>query len=126
MTMKRLALVALVALALGGCASLARLAMPQVARRQNAIGMADVRAKEEVKVRDAARLVRTGTQMVDVEVWLTDVNPQILEMLKKAGFEPSPVAAKVGKIRLGRIRADRIAELEKLACVLTVRPAPAP
>ncbi|MBL0160729.1 MAG: VWA domain-containing protein [Bryobacterales bacterium] len=107
-------------------ASLARLAMPQVARRQNAIGMADVRAKEEVKVRDAARLVRTGTQMVDVEVWLTDVNPQILEMLKKAGFEPSPVAAKVGKIRLGRIRADRIAELEKLACVLTVRPAPAP
>ncbi len=93
--------------------------MPAAAR-QSARSAADFQAKEET------RLPRTGTQMIDVEVWLSDFTPQILELLKKAGFEPSPVAARVAKIRLGRIRADRIAELEKLACVLTVRPAPAP
>jgi Ca-activated chloride channel family protein len=101
-------------------ASLAGMSVPFAAKRQNTMRAADVTPKEE------SRLVRTGTQMVDVEVWLTDFTPQILEMLKKAGFEPSPLAAKVAKIRLGRIRADRITELEKLACVLTVRPAPVP
>jgi Ca-activated chloride channel family protein len=83
-------------------------------------------AAAEMKAKDEAALPRTGTQMVEVEVWLTDFTPLILEQLKKAGFEPSPKAARIAKIRLGRIRAGRIAELEKLACVLSVRPAPAP
>ena len=107
--------------AVNATSSVARMFMP-ASPRQSARSVADVM----VNLKEESRLARTGTQMVDVELWLTDFNPQILELLKKAGFEPSPIAARIAKIRIGRIRADRIAELEKLACVLTVRPAPAP
>lgn len=84
------------------------------------------RAEYDLAAKQDPSLIHTGTQMVDIEVWLTDFTPQILDALKKAGFEPSPIAPRVAKIRIGRIRADRLVELEKLACVLNVRPAPVP
>jgi hypothetical protein len=57
---------------------------------------------------------------VEVEIWLHDVRPDILESLKKLGFVQT-AEPKVAKIRRGRIALGQIAALERLADVDKVR-----
>ena len=57
---------------------------------------------------------------VEVEIWLLDVRPDVLESLKKLGFVQT-AEPKVAKIRRGRIALGQIAALERLAAVDKVR-----
>jgi hypothetical protein len=64
------------------------------------------------------------SQTVEVQIWLTDATPQALAQLKKLGFVESS-APKVAKIRTGRIRLDKLAELAAMPEVTLIAPAPA-
>lgn len=59
---------------------------------------------------------------VEVEIWLTEATPEVLDQLKKLGFEETK-PSKVAKIRTGRISLDKLQELSRLDAVLNVRAA---
>ncbi|MBI4891548.1 MAG: VWA domain-containing protein [Acidobacteria bacterium] len=60
-----------------------------------------------------------GALLVEVEIWLSDVRPDVLASLKKLGFVESG-EPKVAKIRRGRIPLSAVKAVERLAEVIKV------
>jgi hypothetical protein len=69
----------------------------------------------------AAAGLRVQNGRVAVELWLNDASEQVVASLKALGFEPIGTP-KVGKIRAGWIRIDRLHALEALPGVQSVLP----
>jgi hypothetical protein len=65
----------------------------------------------------------TGTRKVDVQVWVTDRSAANLAALKQLGFEIVSVATAQAKLCVGRIEADKLADLARLGFVTYVSPA---
>ncbi len=61
----------------------------------------------------------TAAQIVEVEIWLTDVRPDLLAALKKLGFVESG-EPKVAKIRRGKIAVSALKAVEALAEVVQI------
>ena len=78
---------------------------------------ADARATP-VKI-DPSLRGRTGR--LEVRIFLSDVSAAVLQQLKKLGFE-IVLQPKTAKLVIGRIGADKLAELEKLTAVIYVAP----
>jgi hypothetical protein len=84
---------------------------------RDSIMAADARATP-VKI-DPSLRGRTGK--LEVRIFLSEVSAAVLEQLKKLGFE-IVLQPKTAKMVIGRIGADKLAELEKLAAVIYVAP----
>ncbi|MCW5981692.1 MAG: VWA domain-containing protein [Bryobacteraceae bacterium] len=67
----------------------------------------------------AGLAVRDGK--VEVEIWLADANPRLLQQLKALGFEIT-VQPKIAKVLIGRIAVNRLKEVAKLEGVRYVTP----
>ncbi len=65
--------------------------------------------------------LRGRTGRLEVRIFLSDVSAAVLEQLKKLGFE-IVLQPKTAKMVIGRIGADKLAELEKLTAVIYVAP----
>ena len=65
--------------------------------------------------------LRGRTGKLEVRIFLSDVSAAVLEQLKKLGFE-IVLQPKTAKMVIGRIGADKLAELEKLTAVIYVAP----
>jgi Ca-activated chloride channel family protein len=74
------------------------------------------------KANESAALVREvkdAAELVEVEIWLVDGSAELIDKIKRLGFlETKP--SKIAKIRTGKIRRDKLAELEKLDGVVRV------
>jgi Ca-activated chloride channel family protein len=68
---------------------------------------------------EEARFVRNGK--VEIQVWLAEATPEILEALKQLGFE-SLAEPRVAKILVGRIALDKLEALSRLEEVRYVTP----
>ena len=64
----------------------------------------------------------TGTQKVDVQIWVNERTPANLAALKQLGFELTAATAAQPKLYAGRIAADKLAELARLAFVTFIAP----
>ncbi|MBI5280204.1 MAG: VWA domain-containing protein [Candidatus Solibacter usitatus] len=76
--------------------------------------------KLDARLTALAASASDSSQRVEVEIWLTEATAEVLDALKKLGFEHT-LPPKVAKIRTGRIRIDRLAALARLKEVLAVR-----
>jgi Ca-activated chloride channel homolog len=65
--------------------------------------------------------LRGKTGKLEVRIFLSDTSDAVLEQLKKLGFEMT-LAPKTAKMVIGRIGADKLAELERLTAVIYVAP----
>ena len=68
---------------------------------------------------DEAKFVRTGK--AEVQVWLADKSPKLIEQLRKLGLEIL-LEPKSARMIIGRIAVDRLEELAKLDAVTYVAP----
>ncbi|MBI5085347.1 MAG: VWA domain-containing protein [Acidobacteria bacterium] len=75
--------------------------------------------KLDLRLSTLAASAADPSQKVEVEIWLTEATAEVLDALKKLGFEPT-LTPKVAKIRTGRIRIDRLAALARMSEVLAV------
>jgi hypothetical protein len=68
---------------------------------------------------DESKFVRDGK--AEIQIWLTDKSPQVLEELKKLGFEVvlDPQSA---KMVIGRIALDKLAALGEVKAVRYISP----
>jgi hypothetical protein len=64
-----------------------------------------------------------GTQKVDVKIWVSERSEANLAALKQLGFELVAGRAAQPKLCVGRIAADRLADLARLGFVTYVAPA---
>jgi Ca-activated chloride channel family protein len=67
--------------------------------------------------------LRGKTGKLEVRIYLSEVSAAVLEQLKKLGFE-IVLQPKTAKMVIGRIGADKLAELEKLTAVIYVERVP--
>jgi Ca-activated chloride channel family protein len=64
-----------------------------------------------------------GAALVEVEIWLTDATPSILDSLRKLGFTAT-AQPKIAKIRTGKVRLDQVRAIAALSEVVTIRLVP--
>ena len=78
-----------------------------------------IKAKKTQPGPDEAKFVRDGK--AEIQIWLTDKSPQVIDELKKLGFEVvlDPQSA---KMVIGRIAVDKLAALADMKAVRYISP----
>jgi hypothetical protein len=105
-----------------------RLPTPSEAKRQTLLPKAHpsiaavverLKNKNATASPDEARFVKNGK--AEIQIWLTDKSPEVIEQLKRLGFEVV-LDPKTAKLIIGRVAIEKLEALAELTSVRYIAP----